>query len=84
MATYHTEYTLEREGSDIDCFVTYTVSQYWPATYWEPASGGEIEIISIVGPDGNPLPTTVREDDEIRDFIQEHCGDELYDDAGEY
>lgn len=39
-------FTVDDGGADLDVFVTFTVSPIVPATYGQPAEGGEIELLS--------------------------------------
>lgn len=43
--------------------VEYTITSVTPATYWKPAEGGEVEIVSVTGPDG-PVKWTDEEDEK--------------------
>lgn len=38
-------FEIEYEGKDIEVLARFTFSPFVPATYWQPAEGGEIEII---------------------------------------
>lgn len=38
---------IERGDEEIELAVIYDVSRFVPATYWQPAEGGEVEIISV-------------------------------------
>lgn len=38
-------FEVEHNGLDIEVLVRFTFSPFVPATYWQPAEGGEIEII---------------------------------------
>ena len=76
--------TLSRSGmagnaeGENEYAIVYTVSKYHSATYWQPAEGGEIEILSIKC-DGREL--TGRECDEAVDWILDCHDDELRDHA---
>lgn len=39
--------SIERNDREIDVRVSYSVTPFVAATYWQPAEGGEVEIISI-------------------------------------
>ena len=39
--------SIERDDSEIDVKVTYDVTPFRAATYWQPAEGGEVELISV-------------------------------------
>lgn len=38
-------FEIEHEGRDIEVLARFTFSPFIPATYWQPAEGGEIEIV---------------------------------------
>lgn len=40
-------FEIEYEGKDIEVLARFTFSPFVPATYWQPAEGGEIEIIGV-------------------------------------
>lgn len=39
-------FEIDDGGHQRDVFVTFTISPVVPATYWQPAEGGEIELLS--------------------------------------
>lgn len=39
-------FEVEHNGREVEVLVRFTVSPFVPATYWQPAEGGEIEIVS--------------------------------------
>src|SRR3546814_21001266 len=38
-------FEVEHDGADIELLARFTFSPFVPATYWQPAEGGEIEIV---------------------------------------
>lgn len=49
MATYRFTFdsSVERGDEELDVRVSYSVTSFVPATYWQPAEGGEVELISV-------------------------------------
>lgn len=49
MKTYRFTFdtSVERGDEEIDVRVAYSVTSFVPATYWQPAEGGEVELLSI-------------------------------------
>lgn len=53
--------TIDINGVDTDVEVTAGMTKYRPARFrghpdtWEPEEGGEVEILSVVGPDGEEV-----------------------------
>lgn len=64
-ARFYFDAELEREiGSDYEIIpvtVGYNVSRFYPATRYEPASGGEIEIVSV---DRNNVSIDITDEEE--------------------
>jgi hypothetical protein len=60
---------IERGDDELEVRVTYTVTQFMAATYWQPAEGGEVEVelAEFVGVDraSMPAPLTVAEIDRL-------------------
>lgn len=54
---------IERGDDELEVRVTYTVSRYYPATYHQPAEGGDCEIISaeFAGIDAASAPSPITE-----------------------
>lgn len=67
MARFQTTHTytfateVEREDVTLDVTVTYTVSPYYPATYYQPAEGGDVELVSVTA-NGNDVALTDAEE----------------------
>ena len=51
--------------------VTYRVNRYYPATHWQPAEGGDCEIISVLL-DGEEFELTQAEEERL----QQDCIDD--------
>lgn len=47
LPTFADWFEIEHEGKGIEVLTRFTFSPYVPATYWQPAEGGEIEIIGV-------------------------------------
>ena len=58
------ETSVERGGEEIDVHVVYSATPVVPATYRQPAEGGEVEIISIKR-DGQEFSLTDSEEGKI-------------------
>lgn len=49
---------------EIELRVTYSMTPVVPATYWQPAEGGEIDIVSVTH-NGKPFTLTDAEEDAL-------------------
>jgi hypothetical protein len=65
------EATFERADETEVC-VEYTITAVVPATWGEPAEGGEVEIVCVTDKDGNPVKWTDEEDDKWVQWIAEN------------
>lgn len=70
-------YTFHTEQNGVELTVVYRVSPFIPATYWQPAEGGEVEIISITGGD-------VADEDAIYDEACNRAAQDAADYAADY
>lgn len=77
---YITRGRMEREY-ELD--VTYSVTPHVPATYWQPAEGGEVEILDVRH-NGALFATTREEDDQLYDAACERVDDDLADLADDW
>jgi hypothetical protein len=71
---------IERGEDIINIDVTYTVTPFRCATYWQPEEGGEVEIVDI-------FPNTClsdAEEDAIYDAAVARCREDLAEEAAEY
>ena len=53
--------SIERGDDEIDVRVVYSVAPFVAATYWQPAEGGEVELINaeFVGVDAASMPSPI-------------------------
>lgn len=58
--------SIERGDDEIDLRVIYSVTPFVAATYWQPAEGGEVEIISaeFIGVDAANMPSPLTDAEE--------------------
>lgn len=77
------DHSIEREDSEIDLVVEYEVTPFIPATYWQPAEGGEVEIISVEC-DKQEFPLTDEEEQTLLEICQNRAADDLADEADDY
>jgi hypothetical protein len=61
---------------EFDVEIEYTITPYYPATWDDPAEGGEVEIQGAYTKDGLPYPWTDRQDAEWCDWISENHKDD--------
>ena len=66
MSTRRFQFTVDHmvDEREIELVVTYSVTPFVEATYWQPAEGGECEIVSIKH-DGKEFSLTAEEEDAI-------------------
>lgn len=76
--TFTTE--IERGDHEFEVRVTYSVTPFIAATYWQPAEGGEVEIISIKR-DGKPISLTDAEEDALLTMAEERVRDDMEEEA---
>ena len=57
---------IQRDDDELEVAVTYSASPYVPATYWQPAEGHEVELITtdFVGACASTLPTHLNDIEE--------------------
>lgn len=76
--THETEF--ERADETV-AFVEYTITDVVSATYWQPAEGGEVEIMKVTDADGKEVQYTPEEDERWSLWIAEnHSFDDGWDD----
>lgn len=63
MSRFTFDTAIERGDDEIEVRVAYEVSPFISATYWQPAEGGEVEIISIT-------PDTLTEAEEEKVYAE--------------
>ena len=81
------ETAIERGDDEIELRVTYSVTPFIAATYWQPAEGGEVELISakFTGVDAASLPSPLTDAEEamILRKCEERAEADLGDEAAE-
>lgn len=79
--------SVERYDDEIDVQVTYTCTPFIPATYWQPAEGGEVEIVEavFVGVDAASMssPLTDAEFDKLTEEASDRAWQDWHDDLAE-
>ncbi len=75
--------TIHRDGRDIDISVEFDATPFVSATYWQPAEGGEIEILAVYdGATAIDPPLTDAEESQVLDHLYESLSDADFDDGG--
>jgi len=74
--------SIERSDDEIDLRVVYSVTPYVAATYWQPAEGGEVEIISV-RKDGLPFVLTDAEEAALLTECEERAQGDLANEEAE-
>lgn len=64
---------------EIELRVTYTMTPPVAATYWQPAEGGEIEIVSVTH-EGKPFKLTEAEEEALYEQVCERSAQDWADD----
>lgn len=87
--TFSFTHWLQRDDDEIEVAVTYFATPHVDATYWQPAEGGEVELIEAVLPTGTDgaAPITDEEEALIIAACEDRAGSDLaehYADAAEY
>ena len=75
--TFH----VERGDDELTLDITYRANRYYPATHWQPAEGGDCEIISVLL---NGMEFDITQAEEER--LQQYCiqdADERAEEAAE-
>lgn len=77
-----TYFTALNRLDETEVLIEYTISRYYPATWDDPAEGGEVEIIKTWenGGVGAPVDLTAAEEDKFREVIAETHEEEERDD----
>lgn len=60
---------------EVELAVTYSMTKPVPATYWQPAEGGEVEIVSIKH-DGKEITLSEDEEDALREMAEARAMDD--------
>jgi hypothetical protein len=74
--TFETDLLRGPNEVEIEIEVTYSISAFVPATYWQPAEGGEVEIISVKR-NGAEFSTTREEDDILYDRACDRADEDM-------
>ena len=74
------DHDVERNDDSIEVRVCYDVTPFVEATYWQPAEGGEVEIISVKRA-GVEFPLTDAEETALLAACHERAGDDLVEEA---
>lgn len=73
--------TIERDGREIEINVEFDATPFVPATYWQPAEGGEIEILAVFdGATALDPPLTEAEESKVMDYLYESLDESDFDD----
>jgi hypothetical protein len=64
---------------EIELAITYTVTPFIEATYWQPAEGGECEIVSVKH-EGREFPLSSEEEDALLEQAIARSRDDWADD----
>ncbi len=68
----HTHETEFERADETAVVVEYTISNFVPASYWQPAEGGEVEIVKVFDTDRNVIQHTDEEDEKWCLWIAEN------------
>lgn len=68
---------------EVELVVTYSVTPFIAATYWQPAEGGEVELISIKH-GGQPITLTDAEEDALLKRAEARAADDLGEEAADH
>ncbi len=72
--------TIERGDDELEIRVIYDVTPFIDATYWQPAEGGEVEVISVTH-DGKPIVLSDAEESALLEKCRDRCGDDMEQEA---
>ncbi len=74
--------TIERDGEEIEINVEFDATPIVSATYWQPAEGGEIEILAVfAGGVALDPPLTDAEESKVLDYLGESLSPDDFDDG---
>lgn len=74
--TFETDLLRGPQEREIEVTVTYIVTDRVPATYWQPAEGGEVEVVSVKH-GGAELHTTREEDNVLQDLACDRADQDI-------
>ena len=73
---------IERDGEELELAVIYDASPEVAATYWQPAEGGEVELVSVKH-NGSPFDLTPDEEAALLELCSERVGDDFAQEAAD-
>ena len=82
MTRFTFDYEIERDDETVEVRVCYDVTPFVAATYWQPAEGGDVEIISVRRA-GVEFPLTDVEETALLAVCQDRAADDMADEAAE-
>ena len=65
---------------EVDLVVTYSVTPFVAATYWQPAEGGECEIVSVKH-EGREITLSDEEEDALLEMARDRASEDLAEEA---
>jgi hypothetical protein len=74
---------IERGDDEIELAVIYAVTPFVAATYWQPAEGGEVEVISVKR-DGADFGLTNAEEGELIKTCEERADYDIAEEAAKH
>lgn len=85
MANHRFQFTVDHMigRHEVELVVTYSVTPFIEATYWQPAEGGEVEIQSIKHK-GQPVTLSDGEEDAILAMAEARAADDMADETAAY
>ncbi len=82
MTRFSFTHYLERGDDEIELSVIYAGTPFVDATYWQPAEGGEVELISVKH-NGVEFDLTQAEEDALLQVCAERVFDDFAEEAAE-
>lgn len=85
MANHRFQFTVDHMigRQEVELVVTYSVTPFIEATYWQPAEGGEVEIQSIKH-NGQPVTLSDGEEEAILAMAEARAADDMADESAAY
>ena len=71
---------IERGDDEIELAVIYAATPFVAATYWQPAEGGEVEVISVKR-DGKHFDLTDAEEAALQQACEERAQEDIAEEA---
>lgn len=63
-------------ADDLELTVTYSCTPFVDATYWQPAEGGEVEIVAVTH-EGRPMPLSAADEGRLHDLASERAAEDM-------